>query len=361
METGKRTEEIYYERVDMGKEPSFFRVSKDGVYVITGTNPNHGITVSAGVNATIVLHNANLCDPGNLGVAFHIAEDCCITVVLEGNNTLKSGREMAAIQTRQRSVLTIKGDGSLVAYGGEGAAGIGCGYATECGDIIIENGHIETHASYQYESSWRAGAAGIGGAGQYQGRKSKCGNITITGGKTTAKSDKGHWDIGPGDAGTCGTVSVNKNAITPGVRVYEPGVAPSPAPASEITPSSNIRKRVEIMPDKPWQNSGISVRRGQRVCIDYLAGAWCFSRESRPCRAEGDTRLVAKPGYTYPGGYEGEVIARIGDFKFRVGNQWSGIATCDGVLEFCINDDLDGRYGAGLTDNRGLMLMEVRV
>ena len=208
------------EKIDMSRETGTFRVSQDGMYIITGTNSRHGITVSAGVRATIVLQDANLCDLENMGVAFHIAEDCHITVILEGNNMLHSGREMAAIQSRKNSILIIKGDGKLIAYGGEGAAGIGCGYATECGDIIIESGTIEAYAGYQHETSWRAGSAGIGGAGQYAGRKSKCGNITITGGKIMAKCDKGNWDIGPGDEGTRGSVKVDKNAIAPGVRVY---------------------------------------------------------------------------------------------------------------------------------------------
>ena len=96
---------------------------------------------------------------------------------------------MAAIQLRKQSVLNIKGNGKLIAYGGEGAAGIGCGYATECGDIIIESGTIEAYAGYQHETSWRAGSAGIGGAGQYAGRKSKCGNIIILGGKIMNKTE----------------------------------------------------------------------------------------------------------------------------------------------------------------------------
>ena len=210
------------EKIDMSRESDAFRISQEGVYIITGANSKHGITVSAGVHATIILQNANLCDPENMGVAFHIAEDCHITVILEGTNILHSGREMAAIQSRKNSVLIIKGDGKLIAYGGEGAAGIGCGYATECGDIIIESGTIEAYAGYQHETSWRAGSAGIGGAGQYTGRKSKCGNITITGGKIIAKCDKGNWDIGPGDQGTCGNVKVNENVIAPGVRLYSP-------------------------------------------------------------------------------------------------------------------------------------------
>ena len=208
------------EKIDMSRESDAFRISQEGMYIITGTNSRHGITVSAGVHATIVLQDANLCDLENMGVAFHIAEDCHITVILEGNNMLHSGREMAAIQSRKNSILIIKGDGKLIAYGGEGAAGIGCGYATECGDIIIESGTIEAYAGYQHETSWRAGSAGIGGAGQYAGRKSKCGNITITGGKIIAKRDKGNWDIGPGDEGTCDSVKVDKNVIAPGMHVY---------------------------------------------------------------------------------------------------------------------------------------------
>lgn len=53
-----------------------------------------------------------------------------------------------------------------------------------------------------------------------QVEKSKCGNITITGGKIIAKCDKGNWDIGPGDEGTCGSVKVDENVIAPGVRIY---------------------------------------------------------------------------------------------------------------------------------------------
>ena len=112
------------EKIDMSRESDTFHVSQDGVYTITGTNSRHGITVSAGVRATIFLQDVNLCDLGDMGVAFHIAENCHITVILEGNNILHSGREMAAIQLRKQSVLNIKGNGKLIAYGGEGAAGI---------------------------------------------------------------------------------------------------------------------------------------------------------------------------------------------------------------------------------------------
>ena len=50
------------EKIDMGRESDTFHVSQDGVYTITGTNSRHGITVSAGVRATIFLQDVNLCD-----------------------------------------------------------------------------------------------------------------------------------------------------------------------------------------------------------------------------------------------------------------------------------------------------------
>ena len=43
------------EKIDMSRETDTFRVSQEGMYIITGTNSRHGITVSAGVRATIVL------------------------------------------------------------------------------------------------------------------------------------------------------------------------------------------------------------------------------------------------------------------------------------------------------------------
>ena len=251
------------EKIDMGRESDTFHVSQDGVYTITGTNSRHGITVSAGVRATIFLQDVNLCDLGDMGVAFHIAENCHITVILEGKNILHSGREMAAIQLRKQSVLNIKGNGKLIAYGGEGAAGMGCGYATECGDIIIESGTIEAYAGYQHETSWRAGSAGIGGAGQYAGRKSKCGNIIILGGKIIAKRDKGNWDIGPGDEGTCGNVKVNKNAIAPDMCVYgfatsEPTHTPIPTPNPEPTPHFGTEQYGDLK-HIPIPNAGLAI------------------------------------------------------------------------------------------------------
>lgn len=68
--------------------------------------------------------------------------------------------------------------------------------------------------------------------------------------KIIAKRDKGNWDIGPGDEGTCGNVKVNKNAIAPDMCVYgfatsEPTHTPIPTPNPEPTPHL-VQNNMEI-------------------------------------------------------------------------------------------------------------------
>ncbi|MNJ76022.1 hypothetical protein D3C77_732200 [compost metagenome] len=72
--------------------------------------------------------------------------------------------------------------------------------------------------------------------------------------------------------------------------------------------------------------------------------------------------MIAKPGYPLPGQNEGALIGRIGSngVPFLVGNQVQLPRGQQGELQLCINDDLAGRYGAGLSDNLGSLSVEVR-
>ena len=77
---------------------------------------------------------------------------------------------------------------------------------------------------------------------------------------------------------------------------------------------------------------------------------------------DGHAGLIAKPGYTLPGANEGALIGRIGSngAPFLIGAQGQLPHGQKGELQLCINDDLDGRYGAGLSDNQGSLSVEVR-
>ena len=103
--------------------------------------------------------------------------------------------------------ITITG-GNVTAIGGPSAPGIGAGgleaeFNSTCKNITITGGKV-TATGGQY-------AAGIGtGYGALSTSKSSCGNITISGGTVVAtKGGDATWDVGPGDSGQVGTVSVS--------------------------------------------------------------------------------------------------------------------------------------------------------
>lgn len=91
-------------------------------------------------------------------------------------------------------------------------------------------------------------------------------------------------------------------------------------------------------------------------------GQWTANPATGMVGAAGNPRLIAKPGYALPGQPEGALIGRIGNsgVPFLVGNQVQLPRGQQGELQLCINDDLDGRYGAGLSDNLGSLSVEVR-
>ena len=131
------------------------------------------------------------------------------TIILKGENKVTGfHNKYPGIYVAPGSTLTIKGDGQLEAscsnltngYG----AGIGGGYQIDCGNIVIESGTIVAKGGNN--------AAGIGGGGD----KSSCGNITITAGVTQVTATKGADatnSIGLSHANAvCGTITIDPAA-----------------------------------------------------------------------------------------------------------------------------------------------------
>ena len=131
------------------------------------------------------------------------------TILLEGTNK-------APIQI-QRGTLTIDGEGSLVANGSSGYAGIGGGSKIGNGaNLIINGGNITATGGSQ--------AAGIGGniGGNF-------GNITINGGTVTAiGGEAGCPGIGTGTNGgnysKCGDITINGGTVTAIGTLDAPGI-----------------------------------------------------------------------------------------------------------------------------------------
>lgn len=154
------------------------------------------VKIAAG--ATVVLHNVEISSVNQSSGNQYAGIDCegNATIVLSGTNKVKGGAEYKpAIYIPQNKTLTIRGNGSLEADGAGCGAGIGGGEIYDCGDIIIEGGHITATAG--------TASAAIG-----SGNNHSCGTITISGGTVIASTTGTGAAIGSGETGSCSTISI---------------------------------------------------------------------------------------------------------------------------------------------------------
>ena len=109
----------------------------------------------------------------------------------------------SAIYTTADKTLTISGEGTLYAFGGQEGAGIGGN-----GDIVIENGTIIAYG-------------GEFGAGIGSEMFSLCGNITISGGQVVAVGGTQSAGIGSGQDGECGNILIKSTVTKVAVKAGE--------------------------------------------------------------------------------------------------------------------------------------------
>lgn len=124
-----------------------------------------------------------------------------------------------------------------------------------------------------------------------------------------------------------------------------------------------INTNCEVSSKTKWVDSGMNINTGDKVEVRYSGGRWKAGPESGFVDAAGNPQFSAKPGYTLPGANEGALCGRIGQEGevFLVGKKVSFTANTSGELYFCINDDLNGKYGAGLSDNTGFVYVTVDI
>ena len=156
--------------------------------ILTGTlGGNYKISIADG--ATVTLSGTTINGAGVNDSACNWAGITCegdATIILEGVNVVRGFYyNNSGIFVPAGKTLTIRGSGSLEAYGGmehriSHAAGIGAHRAVSCGNIVIEGGNITA-----------IGKTGIG-----CGNDSSVGNISILGGSVFAEGE----DTGIGGA-----------------------------------------------------------------------------------------------------------------------------------------------------------------
>ncbi|MBQ7221388.1 MAG: hypothetical protein IJS28_10450 [Synergistaceae bacterium] len=160
---------------------------------LTGTLGSE-ISLSLADGATVILLNAKIEATSTWKALNGITCNGNATIIIEGNNIVKGYGVYgtAGIYVPSGKTLTIKGSGSLDVTGPRYGAGIGGAYipgsamrkihqkSIACGHIVIEDGNITVRGG--------DGAAGIG-----CGYLSWCDGVTITGGTVTAIG-KTHFD-----------------------------------------------------------------------------------------------------------------------------------------------------------------------
>lgn len=149
-----------------------------------GSQTHNTITIKGGtMGAKVTLSNVNIETTSNAAVSV----SGNVELVITGTNTLHSGENRAGLEKADDDgTLTIDGTGSLEAYGGDCAAGIGSSYNNNVRNIVINGGTITA------ECTGRDGA-GIGG-----GHSGKAENIRINGGVVTATGGEWSYGIGSG-------------------------------------------------------------------------------------------------------------------------------------------------------------------
>ncbi|MBF4472411.1 MULTISPECIES: heme-binding protein [Flavobacterium] len=123
----------------------------------------------------------------------------------------------------------------------------------------------------------------------------------------------------------------------------------------------------QVNAKQPWQETGVTVQPGSQVTVSYSSGQWTADPETNGGNLYGADGcpgiIVTQSGYPIQNVNMGSLIGQVGsNAPFYIGN---GPVTTpageSGALKLCINDDLNGEYGAGLTDNIGSLQVRIKV
>ena len=162
----------------------------DSAPVITGTSKENNVTINAdsGQTASVTLSGVNIDVRDKGKAAVSTTGEGNVSIELNGDNTLKSGKGHAGLEKKNGGKLTIADEdknGKLTAEGGKYGAGIGGGEYGIGKDIIITGGEVNATGGRF--------SAGIGGGSRGTGS-----DITISGGEVNASGGVNGAGIGGG-------------------------------------------------------------------------------------------------------------------------------------------------------------------
>ena len=172
-------------------------------------NAIYNIAICCGEDVNLEIENVNITSSTGCALSF---EGGSSHLYFSGVNTLRSASSHPGVKAEQGTELTIEGDGTLNAYGGNMGAGIGgsenIGAVTSeamrinAGTINIISGTINAYGG--------GSGAGIGGGEQGHG-----GTINIKGGTIYAKAGSSSAaGIGGGAVGKSGIINITGGTVT---------------------------------------------------------------------------------------------------------------------------------------------------
>ena len=120
-----------------------------------------------------------------------------------------------------------------------------------------------------------------------------------------------------------------------------------------------------VKANQAWQDTGFTLAAEKTVTISYKVGQWTADPSTNNGNlygANGNPNIkVTQSGYPIQNVNMGALIGRVGtNPPFLIGD--GPVVTPVnqvGALQLCINDDLNGEYGAGLSDNIGSLLVKI--
>ncbi|WP_248749296.1 hypothetical protein [Pseudomonas sp. MWU15-20650] len=164
-------------------------------------------------------------------------------------------------------------------------------------------------------------------------------------------------------------------ALEIGTTILAPNVLPgTPAPemasalagagfdAASTSDAVNVLYPITltVQANEAWQASGLTVT-GRQVTRISAQGQWTANPANGMSGPAGNPAYIAPARYTLPGAAEAALIGKIGNnAPFLVGVAVQAPTGQSGPLQLCINDDLDGVYGAGLRDNIGTLQVNLQ-
>ena len=227
----------------------------DSAPVITGSSTENTLTINAEKDQTanVTLSDVNIDVSSEGKAAVTTTGEGNVSIELNGDNTLKSGKGHAGLEKKNGGKLTIADEdknGKLTATGGTSGAGIGGGYNGNGSDITITDGEVNaTGGKY---------GAGIGG-GEYGIGK----DIIITGGEVNATGGRFSAGIGGGSRGTGSDITISGGEVNASGGVNGAGIGGGlRSKGKDITVSGDTKLKVQGGDEDHYDGAGAGIGDG---------------------------------------------------------------------------------------------------